>query len=32
MHSCGSGEGSVAGSSECGNEPPGSIEGREFLD
>ena len=28
---CGSGQGQVAGSSECGNEPSGSIECGEFL-
>jgi hypothetical protein len=28
----GSGQGPVAGSSEHGNEPLGSIKGREFLD
>jgi hypothetical protein len=28
----GSGQGQVAGSFECGNEPPGSIKCREFLD
>ena len=28
----GSGEGQVAGTSECGNEPSGSIKCGEFLD
>jgi hypothetical protein len=28
----GSGQGQVAGSCECGNEPPGSIKCGEFLD
>jgi hypothetical protein len=28
----GSGQGQVAGSCECGNEPSGSIKCREFLD
>jgi hypothetical protein len=32
LHACGSGYGPVAGSSEHGNEPSGSIKGREFLD
>jgi hypothetical protein len=32
LDSCGSGKEPVAGSSEHGNEPSGSIIGREFLD
>jgi len=29
---CGSGEGQVAGTCECGNEPMGSLKCGEFLD
>jgi hypothetical protein len=29
---CGSGEGQVAGTCECGNEPSGSIKFDEFFD
>jgi hypothetical protein len=32
MNSSGSGQGSVAGLSEYGNEPSASIKGGEFLD
>jgi hypothetical protein len=32
LDASGSGQGPVAGSSEHGNEPSGSIKGEEFLD
>ena len=32
LNRIGSGQGQVAGTCECGNEPPGSIKCGEFLD
>ena len=32
LNLCGSGQGQVAGTCECGNELPGSVKCGEFLD